>query len=131
MQWFFHFNYLNGGGTFSDQSLTWLIKLLLTNVEAVDLDEGGQTFETKEVSNNDKTKSFFMSKQKKYNTSRVGSEELRALIELSNEKCLNAERFSNAQKIVLQVQYHCAKQRIVWNIVLYGRNYTGLEKRHI
>ena len=40
MQWFFHLDYSNGSGSFSDQSLTWLIKLLLIDVETVDLDEG-------------------------------------------------------------------------------------------
>ena len=58
----------------------------MTDVEAVDLDEGRQHLKTEEGSNDDKTESFFIFKQKKKNTSKVGSEELRAFIESSDEK---------------------------------------------
>ena len=79
------------------------IKLLLTDVKAVDLDEGGQSLKTEEVSNNNKTKNFFMFKRKKNNTLTVGSEELQAFIESSNEKVSILNAFSIVEKIVDQV----------------------------
>ena len=80
-----------------------------------DLDEGGQSLKTEKVSNNDMTKSFFEFEKKKKNTSKVGSQELRAFIESSGEKVsmLRALRLENVKKIVHQVQYYYAKQRLV------------------
>ena len=78
------------------------IKLLLIDVEAVGLDERGQSFKTEEVSNNDKTKSFFMFKREKKKTSKVGSEELRAFIELSDEKVLMLNAFPTLKRLFIR-----------------------------